>query len=186
MSQGPSRHLHRVAGCLQSLEVAAAAGMVRRFGQGDLKAWVPGLLCPAGCSSISILLLSQVDVQKVSHVPQAKALCAAGSQTWVQKLKGCGSCSCKAAWCTRKPGLPQQQLCATPPLYAGGVLKACLGTAVNIMHLFYQRGFIAPSPASSSCLFLDIYLFGVFFLILLYSHLTSQLVGAEFWLSVCR
>lgn len=125
-------------------------------------------------------------MQKVSHVPQAKALCAAGSQTWVQKLKGCGSCRCKAAWCTRKPGLPQQQLCATPPLYAGGVLKACLGTAVNIMHLFYQRGFIAPSPASSSCLFMDIYLFGVFFLILLYSRLALQLVGAEFWLSVCR
>lgn len=73
-----------------------------------------------------------------------------------------------AAVAARQPGargsLVYHSSSAVPPYLAEpGVLKVCLGTAVNIMHLFCQRGFTAPSPASSSCLFLDIYLFGVFF-----------------------
>lgn len=114
----------------------------------SLGAWasVPGWLFQWCSSSFSIVLLSQVGVQKVPHVPQAKAPCAAGSQTWVQKLKGCGSCSCKAAWCTRKPGLPQQQRCATLPCWAGGP-EGLLGHGCKYNAPFLSEGVHCPLPS---------------------------------------
>lgn len=97
------------------------------------------------------------------------------------ELKGCDICSCKSAlavWCERKPDLPRQQRCATVPRCAReeqGDPEHLLRHGCKYITSFWSEGaalwlLAAPTPASSSCLFQDIYLFRAFFFIHLYSH----------------